>query len=123
VLPAALYGSACAAALCKPPLTPLLDVGSCESSIRTAMLANSASVAHHGVALLCSCAAAKALQPAALERLLRVALSANGGDALKGYYSHMLVLPLVGLPGRGGATNEPCCGLSAAKNSNTFKFA
>jgi hypothetical protein len=88
-----------AAALCKPPLTPLLDAAQCESSICSAMWANSASVAHHGVALLCSCAAARALEPPAMTRLLLTALKANGGDALKGYYSHMLVLPLVGLPG------------------------
>lgn len=89
----------CAAALCKPPLSPLLDAANCESSIAAAMLANSASVAHHGVALLCSCAAARALPPAALARLLAAALTAYGGDALKGYCSHMLVLPLLGLPG------------------------
>ncbi|WIA15352.1 hypothetical protein OEZ85_002017 [Tetradesmus obliquus] len=86
-------------ALCKPPLSPLLDAANCESSIAAAMLANSASVAHHGVALLCSCAAARALPPAALARLLAAALTAYGGDALKGYCSHMLVLPLLGLPG------------------------
>jgi hypothetical protein len=101
--------SACGAALCRPSLTILLDAASCESSIRTAMLASSASVAHHGVALLCSCAAATALDAAALERLLRVALSASGGDALKGYYSHMLVLPLVGLPGAPDMCSWWCC--------------
>ncbi|KAF6256319.1 hypothetical protein COO60DRAFT_1702389 [Scenedesmus sp. NREL 46B-D3] len=86
------------AALCKPPLTRLLDAESCEGCISMSMLANSASVAHNGVVLLCCSPVARALEPAAVERLLRVALS-NGGDASKGYYSHILVLPLVGLPG------------------------
>jgi hypothetical protein len=110
-LPVLLFASLfiCCPALCKPPLTGQLDGHSCEQAIFAAVCANTASTAHHGVSLLCSSAPARALEPAAVERMLCAALSAQVGDALKGYYSHMLVLPLIALPGVGQRVRKAPC--------------